>query len=359
MISKNTVLILGAGSSMDFGFPSGDELAYEISRYGSGYLIGNVFARENGFNEAEVKSFKQALSISQLSVDTFLENRADDSFYKIGKAAIAKVLLTCEVSDRLFIGKPPHENFEKNRASNKRPSNWYKLLWNRLVEAIEQETSEDTLSHLFDRFDQNCLSVITFNYDRSLERFLTAALACATGRGSEECAKKVSESIPIIHVYGSLGPLFPGDKNVEVTYDSKGQAQFVQKSWQNIDFVRRGEERNKNFVEADKILHEAERIIFFGFGFDQINLRRLQLSKDMRAFHANTLLGTAMGLPATTLEVLADERDRERDSIYVGNRVFFNLLNTTIYDYLYRADSAFGLPETEYKQSIRIVKRNR
>jgi hypothetical protein len=353
MISKNTVLILGAGSSMDFGFPSGDELAYEISRSGSQHLIGNVFARENQIDPAEVKSFKNALSNSQLSVDAFLENRADDSFRMIGKLAIAKVLLTCEKSNHLFIGKPPYENFEKNRASNKRPSNWYKLLWKRLVEAPEQKTNEDTLSHLFDRFGQNCLSVITFNYDRSLEHFLTAALECTTGRGSEECAKKVSESIRIIHVYGSLGPLFPDDKNVEVPYNSEGQTKFVRRSWKNIDLVRRGEERNKNFAESDRLLKDAERIVFLGFGFDQINLRRLRFYKAMRAFHVNTLLGTAMGLPATTLEVLADKRDRD------GNRVFFNLLDTTIYDYLYRDDSAFGLPENEYKQSIRIIQSSR
>ncbi|TKJ32820.1 MAG: hypothetical protein CEE38_22310 [Planctomycetes bacterium B3_Pla] len=353
MISKNTVLILGAGSSMDFGFPSGDELAYEISRYGSRHLINDAFARENNIDWTEVKSFKQALSISQLSVDTFLENRADESFYKIGRLAIAKVLLTCEVSDRLFIGKPPYENFERNRTSNRRPPNWYKLLWNRLVEVPEQETNEDTLSHLFDRFDQNRLSVITFNYDRSLERFLNVALECTTGEGSAECAKKISESIPIIHVYGSLGPLLAGDGEVEVPYNSKGQGSFVLRSWENIDLVRRSKERNKYFVKADKLLLEAEGIVFLGFGFDQTNFRRLQLSKDMPAFHANRLLGTAMGLPATTHEVLADIRDVD------GNRAFFELLDTTIYDYLYRADSTFSLPENEYKQSIRILKRPR
>lgn len=41
MIDRQTVLVLGAGASMDFGFPSGDELAYEIFRTGGrGYAGG-------------------------------------------------------------------------------------------------------------------------------------------------------------------------------------------------------------------------------------------------------------------------------------------------------------------------------
>jgi len=231
------------------------------------------------------------------------------------------------------------------------------LLWNRLVEAPEKETNKDTLSDLFGRFDQNCLSIITFNYDRSLERFLTAALECTTGKNSKECATKVSQSIPIVHVYGSLGPLSDVDKNKVVPYDSMGRAKYVQRSWQNIDLVRGEGERNKNFTEADKLINNADRIVFLGFGFDRTNYRRLNLSPNIHAFHANSLLGTAMGLPATTLEFLADIRDRETGKTFVGNKAFSNLLDTTIYDYLYRADSTFSLPENDYKQSIRILKR--
>ena len=75
----------------------------------------------------------------------------------------------------------------------------------------------------------------------------------------------------------------------------------------------------------------------------------------MRANHANFLLGTAMGLPETTLEFLANMKDREASPVYVGNRAFVNLLDTTIYNYLYRADSVFALPEGKYKESIRIL----
>ena len=39
MISKNTVLVLGAGASMDYGFPSGEELLQDIINILDGSLL--------------------------------------------------------------------------------------------------------------------------------------------------------------------------------------------------------------------------------------------------------------------------------------------------------------------------------
>lgn len=79
------------------------------------------------------------------SVDFFLEN--NEKFEEIGKLAIAFELIL-------------HEDYKQLRREQKK--RWYETLFHLMVQG--------------GRFDQNRLSVITFNYDRSLEAFLFRAL---------------------------------------------------------------------------------------------------------------------------------------------------------------------------------------
>jgi len=98
MIKNKTVLVLGAGASMPYGFPSGQGLVDIIcdSDNPSKKLVaeGAVVAPN------EVSSFVNALSEADPeSIDVFLGNNPE--FEKVGKAAIAATLLPRERESEL------------------------------------------------------------------------------------------------------------------------------------------------------------------------------------------------------------------------------------------------------------------
>ncbi len=86
MIEKQTVLILGAGASMLYGFPSGRELLYEIR----GGLMGEDHdffrgIKELGIKTDHIKDFYRELTYADPpSVDSFLEHRIQDE-NKVGR----------------------------------------------------------------------------------------------------------------------------------------------------------------------------------------------------------------------------------------------------------------------------------
>jgi hypothetical protein len=80
MLTKKTVLVLGAGASIPFGFPSGQKLLRDIVKETAEpkrTCLGEVLL-QCGFNESYIKAFSSALLKSQrMSVDAFLEHRQD------------------------------------------------------------------------------------------------------------------------------------------------------------------------------------------------------------------------------------------------------------------------------------------
>lgn len=143
MITKTTVLILGAGASIDYGFPLGRGLRDLVCRVPG--TAGASAITDAGYDPEELNEFVDILRHSgYTSVDWFLEDRPE--FISIGKAAIAAALIPFENPDRLF---PPDA-----------PANhWYELLLN-------------TMDSPRGSFTENRLSIVTFNYDRSLEYYL-------------------------------------------------------------------------------------------------------------------------------------------------------------------------------------------
>src|SRR5687768_4393062 len=100
MITKPTVLVLGAGVSYPYGYPTGAELLEDVFQ--------NVVRDEwktilgaYGVKESELDQFRSELHQSQKpSVDAFLEHRPE--FIKVGKGAIAISLLSREHPDKLL-----------------------------------------------------------------------------------------------------------------------------------------------------------------------------------------------------------------------------------------------------------------
>ena len=177
MIKRNTVLILGAGASIPYGYPSGRELKNKISKSLDDSSWMEVFNRR-GVSRL-VGQFKDQITYSgRTSVDAFLEYRKE--FLEIGKMAIALALIPFEDEKRLF---------DHNRTVR----NWYEYLFNKMSEGVA-----------FSELPSNCISIITFNYDRSLEQYLFTSIGNSYGESPEHC-KSVMKQFPIIHLHGSLG----------------------------------------------------------------------------------------------------------------------------------------------------------
>src|SRR5207245_416239 len=82
----------------------------------------------------------------------------------------------------------------ERRASPPRTTSdhWYAYLWDHLSDGSR------------DDFSTNCLKIITFNYDRSLEYFLREAIHVNYRMSLEEAERLRQSVIRIIHVYGAL-----------------------------------------------------------------------------------------------------------------------------------------------------------
>lgn len=296
MIESNTVFILGAGASKPFGYPIGLELRKIIcDNLGDPNLRGFKnnklrfkLLEELGFNSSKILTFREEFRVSTMnSIDAFLEHRP--GFIKIGKIAIADALMPYEKEEaRLF----DVEN------------NWYAYIFNRI------RTD-------FNGFINNKIAFITFNYDRSLEYYLYRALSSAYGKEPADVLK-VLENIPILHLYGQLNYL-PWQRSQEDgrAYGSYSSADELQKSAEKISIVSEGVDIDKvpEFKKAHELLANAINIYFLGFGYDETNLNRLNILRNVKG--GASIYGTAYGLQRAELEAI--RKYFESKGILLGN----------------------------------------
>lgn len=267
MILRKTTLILGAGASAPFGFPTGYELLRQVvawSDINPGHTNPKLLS---DFNKNEIDAFREALEKSaQKSVDSFVEHRRE--FIHIGKVIMAMALIQCEHQPHLF---------------KRDGKSWYEYLFNQL-------------NTRFEDFDKNQLSILTFNYDRSLEHFLFTALKNSHGKSDEECAQKL-KSIPIIHLHGDLGELPYLGNTLVRPYNTNITPEILHIATQRIKVVHEGMENQPQFTDAQKILFESEVICFLGFGYHQTNMHRLGI-KDRRIgpLGSKFITGSSFGL---------------------------------------------------------------
>jgi hypothetical protein len=262
VIKTGTVLVLGAGASKPYGFPTGGELlqAFCSGISSAGYDILRDACEHWGTDPRLVDTLRRELPRSNaMSIDAFLERRP--KLLAIGKLAIAYILIGSEREDRL--SKPPNGE-----------SHWYKYLLSKL-------TSEPGL----ERFKDNKLSIITFNYDRSIEHFLFTSLQSMYDASDQQCREAV-EAIPIIHVHGQLGRLPWQAGKTEDTrpyepppQDLNGTVVHTVRAARGIRVVSESEGTSEEFDRARRYLCDAKKIVFLGFAYHEQNLRRLGLSE--------------------------------------------------------------------------------
>ncbi len=286
MITKNTVLILGAGASAEYGFPVGYRLYEDTCQGKCGtppLPAGQEYCKEEA--DQRFREFREQLRQSgQLSVDAFLETRPD--LLDIGKRAIACGLIPYEKEEALFAPS----------AGSSGGPRWYQLL---LAE----------LGNNIDTFADNQLSVLTFNYDRSLEHFLVVALSRKYNLRPTRTWEHV-QSIPIHHLYGSLGDYTPSGSRGR-PYSSRIDFQSVQDCVDSIRILREGTVQDEVFASAHEVLRKAEVVVILGFGFDRTNMERLKI--DLAPDNA-LVLASAFGMA---------KRERERAQELIGRSITF------------------------------------
>jgi hypothetical protein len=282
MITKPTVLILGAGASMPYGFPSGAELRRIILDnlqldYPPRKWI--ITLQKLGITQDCIRNFQYDLHNSDSSsVDAFLEHRPE--FLKIGKLAITLGLIP----------------FEEEQQLKKGEESWYQHLFGKL-------------NAPFDSFDKNELSIITFNYDRSIEHYLFTAMKSKYGKSGEECKRKLGD-IPIIHVHGRLGALLWQDEAGRAYLPRPGATPeeiSINNVSEKILVIPEAKDTSDEFDHAFKLMKDAERIYFLGFGYHEMNLRRLKIDK----LDNKELIGTSFGLGLAEMKAI-EERWRIR-----------------------------------------------
>lgn len=292
MINTKTVFILGAGASIPYGFPSGAELremlCAPISGYNSPRTVNwRSLISKTGISESTSNQFAEAfLKSGMISIDSFLSRRSK-AFSEIGKLAIAAILCSFENSNTL------------HRLDN--DDDWYVHLWNALVANV----------HKCEELAGNQVRFVTFNYDRSLEYFLIQS-CMATFDVTYEEAVKALEPIKIIHVYGQLGKLDHRCSKVARPYQTMLGASELLVAAEGIKIIPESRDDAPEFNEARDLFGWAEQICFLGFGFDPLNVSRLNLESVFAPRRRN---GVPPRIIASTFGKTLAENDAVQKSI--------------------------------------------
>ena len=250
MLEVRTVFVLGAGSGVPYGFPTGIELSKTIAQ---GLRMGAILSglRDiGGIEQQTLLHFREEFYESgKNSVDAFLEHRED--LMEIGKLVTAYALIEKEVLEELFTFN----------------GSWLRELYNRL-------------NSTFDEFGSNRVSFVTFNYDRSVENFFFRALSKSYNAPENE-VKDLMTKIPIVHLHGRLGFLPWQGESESRPYNHQVTKEALEIAAKNIKIIHEDitEGRDKDFASAKKLLSEAEQILLMGFGYNSTNIGRLGIAE--------------------------------------------------------------------------------
>lgn len=265
MITRPTVLILGAGASKPFDYPTGKELKIKICNNLDSWR--DLFL-SSGIVDQQVSLFKEQLERSpDSSVDAFVEFRPE--FLAIGKLAIARALIPLENESNLYDDKP-----NKN--------NWLQYLFGKM-------------SCNFEEFENNKLSIITFNYDRTVEQYFFNGLQNKYNKDNQEVSKKLI-NIPIVHLHGQLGYL-PWQSKPDRLWRRYGENTNQRNSFREaaelVKIISENISPDTEFKQAHELIGKAEKIYILGFGYNDKNLERLNLNQYKKG---REIVGSSLGL---------------------------------------------------------------
>jgi hypothetical protein len=212
MFRQQTLFIVGAGASAEFGLPVGRELAQTISskmdirfEFGVKHVGGgdlDLYHNVTKQRQDRTDEFQKAGWLIRggvglaASIDDFLDqHRTNEVANLYGKAAIVKAILETERKSTLYFDRFGGSKTDLN--IELLATTWLVKFMHMLGRNVPRENVRE----IFDS-----VSFIVFNYDRCIEYFLGHALQKVYGIGENEAFDIVSD-LHIIHPYGTAGSL--------------------------------------------------------------------------------------------------------------------------------------------------------
>lgn len=259
MIKENCVLILGAGASAPYGFPTGAGLKTTICNHfeviwekfvwerSQTPLSGDYIEEQKYVAKKFLNDFKK---FDHDSIDLFLDIFKEHA--DIGKKAIYLTILDAELKSKM----------------KEKKQDWYTPLFRLMI---------GTYDNYF-KLSENSLTIVTFNYDRSLEyyfynTFMDFTNLITTFEKIEELRK-----IKIYHVYGKLADLPWESDNDSLDYGQKINRAQLNKGKDNIKTIFERRENTETMGPIRKSIQLADKVFYLGFGFAKENVEMLSLS---------------------------------------------------------------------------------
>lgn len=281
LIKHQTLFIVGAGASAEFGLPIGSKLTTEIANAlnfadePSSDITRNLKNAVNllcqsgpgGLHEVprflERGRFIRSALPQASSIDAFVENQKTyPEVAVLAKLAIGACILGSETASSLYI--PP--KIGHSRGFPDARSTWLAKLFTLMV------TGCTSVQDIFKN-----VTFIVFNYDRCLEHFFRHAISNYFDLPIEK-ASRIASTCRIIHPYGLLGSL-DGNGHVEFGWDFRHSgglgADVFNQMAKSIRTFSEFEEDKSQVNLAKRWVVEASRIIFLGFGFHEQNIDML------------------------------------------------------------------------------------
>jgi len=280
MIRTETTLVVGAGANCEIEMPTGAELlnriaaGFDFERLGSqlqtrdmvafAHIFESVADRLDTTPEAMMEAGQtiRFASLVTSSIDQVLEQYGGNPLViAVGKIALAYYALQAESKSTLAI---------EPRAPGELPlrgsENWLFQLGQLITKGVPRAQAEQC-------FDK--LSIVCFNYDRSIEHYMPWVLNMAFGMEIEEAQQMVATHMRIIHPYGFAGPLpwqFSSGEPIEWGAEDAEDWLALSRNFFTAS-ERAKDKRFSSFLMAE--IAQGRRLGFLGFGFDPMNTSML------------------------------------------------------------------------------------
>lgn len=270
MFPVPTVLVLGAGASWHYGYPLGEDLIDSVIRDAS---------KTDSINYS-YRLADQLKFYDPISIDSFLNYWGEDeNVANTGKVHIARALLKCEKKKHF---QRNHQEYDAFKEKSYCRGNWYKFLANAIIGSVGNDYCKLLTAPLN-------LSIITFNYDLSLEYYLYSRFIRIPTFNKDQISEflaKINDSI--FHFYGQIGKF----KWQGGTRENEEYGRYCDPGFSNADdwlnynaanlsreLVLMGQRTEASYTHIHQKLSEAKKIYFLGFGFNNDNVNLLALEQ--------------------------------------------------------------------------------